>query len=451
PVGVGGSSAAGDVVQAPVWGLVRAALAENPGRFALVDLDVNSDASVDVDAAVAAVVAGESEVAVRDGAVLVPRLTRLSDGAETSASGTADSVPSFDGPGAVLITGGTGGLGAVVARYLVAERGVRDVVLTSRRGPDAPGAVELARDLRELGAVVEVLACDMADRDAVRGLVGSLVADRGLLAVVHAAGVGDNGLIGALSPQRLDGVLGPKADAAWWLHEATSGLHLAAFVLFSSAGGLVLTAGQGNYAAANVFLDALAARRRAEGLVATSMAYGFWDVGAGLGQYLSQVDRRRMASQGLPVLSHEAGLELFAQGLDRAEATVVPLRVDTAALRTRTDEVPALLRALAPAVRRAAVAVTAAGAQGGDSPARRLAALPVAERHRTVLQLVRSQVASVLGHGSAEAIGADRAFQELGFDSLAATELRNQLNTLTGLRLPATLVFDHPNALAVTE
>ncbi|MGW8066983.1 type I polyketide synthase, partial [Streptomyces ziwulingensis] len=357
-----------------------------------------------------------------------------------------------DGSGAVLVTGGTGGLGAVVARYLVAERGVRDVVLVSRRGPDAPGAADLVSELRESGAEAQVLACDVSDRGAVRGLVESLVADRGLLAVVHAAGVGDNGLVGALSSERLDGVLGPKADAAWWLHEATLGVELAAFVLFSSAGGLVLTAGQGNYAAANVFLDALAARRRAEGLVATSMAYGFWDVGAGLGQYLSQVDRRRMAVQGLPVLSGDAGLALFARGLGRGEATVVPLRVDTAALRARTDEVPALLRALAPVRRTAAAAgVSAAGVKGADSPGRGLAALAEGERRRAVLRLVREQVASVLGHGSAEAVGADRAFQELGFDSLAATELRNQLNTLTGLRLPATLVFDHPNALAVTE
>ncbi|WP_437113398.1 SDR family NAD(P)-dependent oxidoreductase, partial [Streptomyces griseoviridis] len=310
---------AGDVVQAPVWGLVRAASAENPGRFAIADLDDSVDA---LKLAVAAVDSGESEVAVRDGAVLVPRLVRLAEGAE--------SVPALDGDGAVLITGGTGGLGAVVARYLVAERGVRDLVLTSRRGLDAPGADELVRDLTELGASVEVLACDVSDRGAVRGLVGSLVSGRGLLAVVHAAGVGDGGLIDSLSSERFDGVLGPKADAAWWLHEATAELDLAAFVLFSSAGGLVLTAGQGNYAAANVFLDALAAHRRASGLVATSMAFGFWDVGAGLGQYLSDVDRRRMASQGLPVLSHDAGLALFAAGLDRVEATVVPLRVDTA-------------------------------------------------------------------------------------------------------------------------
>ncbi|WP_309242902.1 beta-ketoacyl reductase, partial [Streptomyces sp. KAI 90] len=310
-----------------------------------------------------------------------------------------------------------------MARYLVAERGVRDLVLVSRRGLEAPGAVELAGELRGLGAAVRVLACDVSDRGAVRSLVDSLVADGGLLAVVHAAGVGDNGLVGALSPERLEGVLGPKADAAWWLHEATAGLELAAFVLFSSAGGLVLTAGQGNYAAANVFLDALAAWRRAEGLVATSMAFGFWDVGAGLGQYLSEVDRRRMAAQGLPVLSADAGLALFARGLDRGEATVVPLRVDTAALGVRRDEVPALLRGLVP-VRRAAAAAPAAGAGEGGSPAGRLAGLGRAERHRTVLRLVREQVASVLGHGSVEAVGADRAFQELGFDSLAATELR---------------------------
>ncbi|MBU7600896.1 SDR family NAD(P)-dependent oxidoreductase, partial [Streptomyces sp. P38-E01] len=434
---------AGDVVQAPVWGALRAACAENPGRFAVVDLEAAADGSVDgLDLALAAVVSGESEVVVRGGEVLVPRLARLPE-----AEGV---VPALDGDGAVLITGGTGGLGAVVARYLVAERGVRDLVLTSRRGLDAPGAHQLVSELVELGAAVEVRACDVSDRDAVQGLVGSLVAGRGLLAVVHAAGVGDNGLIGDLSSERFDGVLGPKADAAWWLHEATAGLDLAAFVLFSSAGGLVLTAGQGSYAAANVFLDALAARRRAEGLVATSMAFGFWDVGAGLGQYLSEVDRRRMASQGLPVLSHDAGLALFAAGLDRPEATVVPLRVDTAALRTRADETPALLRGLVPA-RRVSAALASASADGSSSPGARLAGLSGAERHRAVLHLVRSQVAAVLGHGSAEAIGAERAFQELGFDSLAATELRNHLNSQTGLRLPATLVFDHPNALAVTE
>ncbi|MEU3362521.1 type I polyketide synthase, partial [Streptomyces albidoflavus] len=297
--GVAPAGSSADVVQAPVWGLVRAALAENPGRFALADVAVDADDAA-VERAVAAVLSGEAEVAVRDGVVLVPRLGRLGD------PEVPLSVPSLDGEGAVLVTGGTGGLGAVMARYLVAERGVRDLVLVSRRGGDAPGAAELAGELREAGAAVEVVACDLSDRESVVGLVESLVAGRGLRAVVHAAGVGGGGLVGTLSSDRFDAVLGAKADAAWWLHEATAGVELAGFVLVSSAGGLVLTAGQGNYAAANVFLDALAARRRAEGLVATSMAFGSWDVGAGLGEYLSEVDRRRMASQGLPLLSHEA-------------------------------------------------------------------------------------------------------------------------------------------------
>ncbi|MFJ3221729.1 beta-ketoacyl reductase, partial [Kitasatospora sp. NPDC086801] len=248
-----------DLVQAPVWGLVRAAQAENPGRFVLLDTDGE------------VVVTSEPESAVRAGAVYVPRLVRLPGSEGPLPMGVGDTV---------LVTGGTGGLGAVVARYLVSECGVRSLVLTGRRGLEAPGAVGLVAELSALGAVVEVRACDMGDREAVAALVDAIP---GLSAVVHAAGVGDNGLVGALTPARMDAVLAPKADGAWYLHELTSHLDLTAFVLFSSAGGLVLTAGQGNYAAANVFLDALAAHRRAAGLPATSMAYGMWDVGAGLG------------------------------------------------------------------------------------------------------------------------------------------------------------------------
>ncbi|MFF1909814.1 SDR family NAD(P)-dependent oxidoreductase, partial [Kitasatospora sp. NPDC058218] len=424
-----------DVVQAPVWGLVRSAQAENPGRFLLVDLE----AGVDPALALGAVASGEPESAVRGGEVLVPRLVRLS---------AEDSGVSLDAEGAVLITGGTGGLGAVVARYLVVERGVRHLVLTSRRGPDAPGAAELAAELQGLGAQVRIVACDVSDRAALAGLVGGIVAERPLTAVVHAAGIGDNALVGALTPERIDTVLAPKADAAWYLHELTRGMDLAAFVLFSSAGGLVLTAGQGNYAAANVFLDALAVRRRAEGLPATSMAFGLWEVGAGLGEHLTEVDRKRMAAQGVPALRHEAGLALFAAALRSERATVVPIRVDTAALRTRTDDVPALLRGLAPRPRRLGNARSAASAAVLEQ---QLAGLSRGEREREVLRVVRAQVAGVLGHASAEAIEPERAFQELGFDSLAATELRNHLNARTGLRLPATLAFDHPNARAVAD
>ncbi|MCU1681129.1 MAG: 3-ketoacyl-ACP reductase, partial [Amycolatopsis sp.] len=413
-----------DVVQAPVWGLVRSAQAENPGRFVLVDVDEQAEGLL-----AAAVASDEPEVAIHAGEVFLPRLVRLPH---------VDSEVAFDPEGAVLITGGTGGLGAVVAKYLVAERGVRHLVLTSRRGLDAPGAAEL---VAELDAQVDVVACDVSDRDAVAALIGGL--ERPLTGVVHAAGVGDNGLIGALTPEQFDAVLAPKADAAWYLHELTREMDLAAFVLFSSAGGLVLAAGQANYAAANVFLDGLAAQRQAEGLTATSMAFALWDVGAGLGQYLTEVDRKRMANQGLSALSYEAGLAMFADGLDSGRATVVPVKVDTRALRARTDTVPALLRGLVPPTRRAVAA--------GGVLDQRLGGMTAGERLRAVLQIVRGEVASVLGHASAEAIEPARAFQELGFDSLAAIELRNRLNTITGLSLPATLVFDHPNAQAVSD
>ncbi|MEU2833554.1 SDR family NAD(P)-dependent oxidoreductase [Streptomyces lavendulae] len=426
-----------DVVQAPVWGLVRAAQAENPGRFVLVDLEPGSA----VETVVSAVASGEPESAVRAGEVWVPRLARLDS--------TGDVPPAFDAEGSVLVTGGTGGLGAVVARRLVVEYGVRHLVLTSRRGLAAPGAESLAAELAGLGAEVRIAACDVSDREALAELLAETVAERALTAVFHAAGISSNALVGALTEDRFDAVLAPKADAAWYLHELTREMDLAAFVLFSSAGGLVLTAGQGNYAAANVFLDALAVQRAAEGLPATSMAFALWDAGAGMGVLLADADRKRMAAQGLPVLSAETGLDLFRSALRSSRSLVVPATVDTAALRARTDEIPALLRGLAP--RRARRAAAGSGSAAADSLTRRLSGLSVGERRRTVLHLVRAQVASVLGHASAEAIGADRAFQELGFDSLAATELRNHLNRATGLRLPATLAFDHPNADSVTD
>ncbi|XRQ09182.1 SDR family NAD(P)-dependent oxidoreductase [Actinomadura welshii] len=421
----GGPGESPDLAQGPVWGLVRAAQAENPGRFALVDWD-GDDASRAVLPRVIA--SSEPEAAVRRGTMLVPRLARL---APAGAARTADPART------VMITGGTGGVGAEMARHLVTAGGARRLLLVNRRGTDAPGAAELAAELTGLGAEVRVAACDVSDR----GALAALLAETGpeLSAVVHAAGTGDNGLVGSLTPERLDTVLAAKADGAWHLHELTRDLDLDAFVLVSSAGGLVLTAGQGNYAAANVFLDTLAARRHAEGLPATSLAFGFWDVGSGLGEYLTDVDRHRMTAQGLPVLSRSAGAALFDAALAAERPLVVPVKVDAAALRARTGELPALLRGLAPAARRAAA----------DGLADRLAGMPPDERRRTLLTLVRTEVAAVLGHAAPDAVEADRPFRELGFDSLAATDLRNQLNARTGLRLPATLVFDQPNAQAV--
>ncbi|MGW7192294.1 SDR family NAD(P)-dependent oxidoreductase, partial [Streptomyces sp. NPDC054838] len=421
-----------DVRQGPVWGLVRSAQAENPGRFVLVD----SDGSVDV---AGLVVLGEPELAVRGGGVWVPRLARVA----VSAGGG----PVWGGSGTVLVTGGTGGLGALVARHLVAVHGVRRLLLVGRRGPDAPGVVELTGELAALGASsVSVVACDVSDRESLARVLGSVDVAHPLSGVVHVAGVADNGVVGALTAERLDAVLRPKADAAWHLHELTKDLALSAFVMFSSAGGLVLAAGQGNYAAANVFLDVLAAHRRAEGLPATSMAFGLWGVNTGMTTMLDLAEQR-MAAQGLPALTQDEGLALFTLSLNSGLPAVVPLRIDANVLRGRADELPALLRGIV----RVPVRRAARSSDGADGLAARLAGLEAADRSAALLDLVRTQVAGVLGHASADAIEPERAFSELGFDSLAAVELRNRLGSATGLRLPATLIFDYPTARAVAD
>jgi acyl transferase domain-containing protein len=415
-----------DLTQAPVGGRVRAAQAENPGRFLLADVDWAEA----VPAAVAVgIAAGEPEMAVRAGTVLVPRLARIAVPTE--------AVP-FDPDGAVLVTGGTGGLGALVSRHLVTRHGVRHLVLTSRRGPAAAGAADLVAELSELGATVSVVACDVADRPALAGVVDGI---ERLTGVVHAAGVGDNGLISAMTPERLDAVLGPKADAAWHLHELTKDRELAAFVMFSSAGGMVLAAGQANYAAANVFLDALATHRGAAGLPATSMAFGMWAARTGLIESLDE-DSRLMAARGLPPLEIGEALELFDAALGSGRTNVVPLGVDTAVLRAKAAELPALLRGLV----RGRAARAGAGAEHAGFVAS-LAELTGEDRDRALLAMVRGHAAAVLGHDGPDSIEAERGFLDIGFDSLTALELRNRLGAVTGHRLPPTLIFDYPSAV----
>ncbi|MEU8386308.1 type I polyketide synthase, partial [Streptosporangium sp. NPDC048865] len=439
PVGEGADV---DVTVAPVWGLVRAAQAEHPGRFVLLDLEEGEERDAAVRAAVAS---GEPEAAVRSGRFLVPRLTgttRPEPPVPDSAGVTGSAA------GTVLVTGGTSGLGALLARRLVTDHGVRSLLLVSRRGLSAEGAAPLVEELTALGARVGVTACDVGDRDALARVLESVPDSAPLAGVVHAAGTADNGVVEALSRDRLDTVLRPKADAAWHLHELTEDLPLAMFVLVSSAGGLVLAAGQGNYAAANVFLDALAAHRRSRGLAATSLAYGLWDVATGMSSELSGADRDRLARLGLPALSEADGVRLFDASVRAGAAMTVPLRVDVAALRGRGGEVPALLRGLVPARRPVRVA---AGGGGEGGLRRRLTGLDAGERGRMLEELVRRHVAVVLGHASGDAVEPDRAFSTMGLDSLAAVELRNQLAAATGLPLPATLVFDYPTSHGVAE
>ncbi|MGS2806027.1 SDR family NAD(P)-dependent oxidoreductase [Nocardia sp. MW-W600-9] len=422
-----------DLAHAPVWGLLRAAQAEHPGRFQLLDLDGDYDPA----AVAAASVAGEPEAALRGTTLLVPRMTRHAPGA------IARPIES----GTVLVTGGTSGIGAVIARHLVAVHGVRHLLLTSRRGQDAPGVAELRAELLELGAQVTVAACDVSDRAALTALLESVPAEQPLVGVVHSAATADHGVIEAMTPDRFDRVFRPKVDAAWHLHELTRDQPLSLFVLLGSVGGLVLTAGQANYAAANVFLDALAAHRRTAGLPATSVDYGLWVRTSGLGADLSEDDFDRMRRQGFPPLSETDGLALFDAAIATEAAQLVALRVDPAVLRSRGEQLPALLRGIAPIpVRRANTRSTA-----GRAFAQKLAGLAEADRHATLLTLVQTVAAEVLGHATAEAVESHQAFQQLGFDSLGAVEFRNKLNAATGLRLPATLIFDHPTPQAVAE
>ncbi|WP_437113691.1 type I polyketide synthase [Streptomyces violaceusniger] len=446
-VGARSSAEVRTPAEAAVWGLLRSAQTEHPGKFLLVDLDPEQHGDTAV-ALRAALAAEEPQVAVRDGQVLTARLARMPLAEDRPEPETKP----FDGSGTVLITGGTGGLGALLARHLVVEHGVESLVLTSRRGAQAPGAAELVAELADLGAEARVAACDVADRAAVEKLLAGIGSEHPLSAVVHAAGVLDDGVVESLTPERMDRVLRPKVDAALHLHELTRGLDLSAFVVFSSAAANFGGGGQANYAAANAFLDALAHQRRGLGLPAVSLAWGMWEQRSEMTGDLGEADLQRMARAGLNALSSEAGLALFDEALGTDEAVLMPTHLDLAALRVqaRSGEVPALLRGLVRVPRRRTVASGSAGSDAG-SLRDRLAGLSASDQYRALLDLVRVQVATVLGHGSPEAVEPDLAFKDMGFDSLTTVELRNRLNAETGLRLSAVLVFDHPTPTALVD
>ncbi|ONK15526.1 type I polyketide synthase [Streptomyces sp. MP131-18] len=427
-----------DPAAGALWGLVRSAQSENPGRLTLLDVAGADEEVPWRDVAAALAVADEAQLSIRSGAVHVPRLAPAPGAAD--ASGDATPAPL---PGTALITGGTGTLGRLVARHLVTRHGTTHLLLASRSGERADGAAEFAAEMEKLGAAVTTVACDVADRDALARLLADVPAEHPLTTVVHAAGALDDGLAVSLTDEQLGRVLRPKADAAAHLDELTADLDLKAFVLFSSASGTFGGLGQANYAAANAFLDVLAARRRAAGRAAVSLAWGTWAPASTM-TALTETDLRRMARGGIVPLTAEQGLALLDTALAMQDRpALVPVRLDLDALGAQAEAagvpVPGLFRGLVrPAVRRAAQHAADPGA------GQRLAALPDAERLAALRELVREQTATVLGHGAADAVDAEAGFGELGFDSLTAVELRNRLGTATGLTLPPTLVFDHP-------
>ncbi|WP_371749978.1 type I polyketide synthase [Streptomyces sp. NBC_01283] len=426
-----------DPEHAAVWGLVRAAQSEHPGRFTLIDGD---GAPQSVRGLLRAAASKEAQLALRGGRFLSPRLRPH----RPSPSGRAP----FDRHSRVLVTGGLGALGRLVARHLVDRYGVRQLVLVGRRGPHTPGAAEFASDLETAGVRVTVSAGDVGDRAALAAILDGL--DEPPTAVVHAAGVLDDTIVQRLTPERLDAVLRPKADAAVHLHELTRHSGLSAFVLFSSFSGTLGLPGQGNYAAANAYLDALALKRRAEGLPATSLAWGLWDAGEGLGSGLGTTELQRLARHGAAALSVEDGLALFDAAAADTATVLLPARLDTRELTA--ESAPPLLRALVPAAtksRRSAPAPSAPGASAALR--RRLADAPRTARQHLVLEAVRAEVAAVLELSAPDQVPAGARFQDLGVDSLTALELQQRITSVTGVRLASTAVFDHRSPAALAD
>ncbi|MGX6746918.1 type I polyketide synthase [Streptomyces xantholiticus] len=450
-VGTGPKEGIADLAAAPVWGLVRSAQVEHPDRLVLVDVEPGLDAVAEAAALRIALGTAEPQVAVRGGKALLPRLVRTK-----APSELREERPGFGPQGTVLVTGGTGGLGALVARHLVSTYGVRELLLVSRRGPAAEGVDELIAGLEESGARVRVEACDVSDRAALAALLAALPEDRPLSAVVHCAGIVADGVIESLDEERLARVFRPKVDAALHLHELTADLGLGAFVLFSSVAGVFGAAGRANYAAANTFLDALAYERRAQGLAAVSAAWGLWEEDRGMGGHVTGADLARIRREGAVAMSAEEGLALFDAVLAHDRELCVPARLDLASIAGAGSPPPPVLRQLVPPARRRLDAQGAfrqddAPVNAAEKLAGNLAGLTEAEQMRTLLGLVRGHVATVLGHADLEAVSPDRGFLDSGFTSVAVVELRNRLSRSTGLRFSAATLFDHPTPRAVAR
>jgi acyl transferase domain-containing protein/pimeloyl-ACP methyl ester carboxylesterase/acyl carrier protein len=432
----------GDAVAAataPMWGLGRTVMQERPELgCTLVDLEPGAVA-LDTLMRELSTNDGESQVAWRTGSRHAARLVR-------APAIAGDRPLPLSIQGTVLLSGGLGALGLQVARWLAQQR-VPHLVLTGRRGANTPGAAEAVAELEALGTRVTVAAVDVADREALKAVLDAIPGDLPLRGVVHAAGVLDDGVLAEQNAKRFAGVLSPKVKGAWNLHALTAGSDLAFFVMFSSLSGLLGGAGQSNYAAANSFLDALAAHRRAEGLAAQSLAWGPWSEG-GMAARLGAAQQARLARQGFGALSPTQGIALFAQAMARPEAVLGLVSLDLRAVsRAFGVVVPSMWRALV----RGSSARPHAAPEAEGVWARRLSTLPPAGRADEVRDAVLTDLANVLSVGDGNAIPVDQPLSDLGLDSLMAVELRAALSLRVGSTLPATLAFDHPTVDALSH
>nr|WP_064455272.1 type I polyketide synthase [Streptomyces sp. NBRC 109436] len=442
-VSVGGSDRPASPEQALVWGLGRVAALEHLDRWGgLIDLPEEPDErALSRLVGLLASDGDDDQAAIRAAGVFRPRLVRAPL-ADTSA------VRAWQPTGTTLVTGGTGRLGGQVARWL-ARNGAAHLVLASRRGADAPGAAELEAELTGLGAQVTLAACDVTDRAALAETLAAIPADQPLTAVVHTAAVIDDGVIEGLTPGQVERVLRLKVDATRHLHELTRDLDLTAFVLCSHFSATFGAPGQGNQAPGNAFLHAFAEQRRADGLPATTLTFGPW----GDGTTVDGAVGDRMRRHGINEMAPEPATAALQHALDRDETALTVIDMDWRrfTLAFTADRPRPLLHDLPEAreVIEESRADAAGEAAAGAALAGQLAALPETERERVLLDLVRGAVAAVLGHSGAQAIEAGRAFKDLGFDSLTAVELRNRLGAASGLKLPPSLIFDHPTPAAV--
>ncbi|MEU8901780.1 SDR family NAD(P)-dependent oxidoreductase [Nocardia sp. NPDC048505] len=419
-----------DLSGAAVWGLLGSAQTEHPDRIILIDTDRECDPT-------GYLVAGESKLVVRGDQVFAARIGVLDDGIPAAQDPFAVRLDS----GTVVVTGGTGGLGAIAARHLVFAHGVRSLLLLSRRGPEAPGVDDLIAELTGAGARVRAISADTADRESLRRALTAIPGDAPLVGVVHAAGVLDDAAVTAQSPDRIDKVFAPKVAGAWHLHHLTAGAELAIFVLFSSVAGVLGSAGQANYAAANGFLDALASYRRARGLVATSIAWGLWEEATGMTGDLGFTGLNRLHRAGVAAMTREDALALLDQAMGSDIACPIAARWDIAELRTRAAEniQPPIFADLVPLARAIASPGVRTSALSSE-----LAGLDGAQQYELVLEIVRTRAAAVLGHADAEEVAPGLAFKELGFDSLDSVAFRDRLTVATGIKLPAAVIFDYP-------